>query len=211
MKKHGKSKTKLNVILVFVLILLVLTAIVLAVHLIHKTDEYLEEKIYFPKDEDEPEQLIYEKYVKSASEEFAVDESVIYAVIFCESNFQADATSSVGAMGLMQMMPATFDEMQGYLNEQYDTEALYEPEVSIRYGTYYLSRLYRIFDDWELTFAAYNAGPTRVLEWLDDDQYTVDGKLVEIPYPETAHYVEKVKGMVEKYNELYHTEVQDDT
>lgn len=211
MKKQKRGKLNLNVILVFVLILLVLTAIVLAIHIIHKTDEFLDEKIYFPKDEENPEQLVYEDYVKAASEEFSVDMAVIYAVIYAESNFDPEATSSVGAMGLMQMMPATFEEMQGYLKEQYDTEALYQPEVNIRYGTYYLSRLYRTFGDWELVFAAYNAGPTRVREWLTDERYAADGKLIDIPYSETAHYVEKVMGMVEKYNEIYQTEVQNDT
>lgn len=206
MKRHRRRKSRLNLILLFVIILLTLTAIMLAVQLIHKTDDYLEEKIYFPKDENEPEKLMYADYVKAASEEFEVDEAIIYAVIYCESDFDADATSSVGAMGLMQMMPATFEEMQGYLNEEYDTEALYEPEVSIRYGTYYLSRLYRYFDDWEIVFAAYNAGPTRVSSWLSDERYSKDGKLTDIPYSETANYVEKVLGMVEKYENINQTE-----
>ncbi len=206
-----RRRSKLNALLIFLLTLLVLVAIVLAVHLIQNTGDYLDEKIYFPKDEDDPDRLVYEDYVRAASEEFSVDMAIIYAVIYCESDFDPEATSSVGAMGLMQMMPATFEEMQGYLKETYDTEALYAPEVSIRYGTYYLSRLYRSFGDWEIVFAAYNAGPTRVREWLGDEEYAADGKLVEIPYPETEHYVEKVKGMVEKYKELYQTEVQNDT
>lgn len=211
MKKQLFGKSKLNLFLFFVLILLVLVAIMLAIDLLRETDEYLDEEIYFPKDKKDPESLLYEDIVCAASEEFDVDEAIIYAVIYCESNFRADAESSAGALGLMQMMPATFEEMQGYLDEVHETEALFEPEVSIRYGTYYLSRLYRVFGDWEIVFAAYNAGPTRVREWLSDEQYAADGKLVHIPYPETAHYVEKVKGMVEKYNELNQTEVQNDT
>lgn len=211
MAKLKRAKKRIRTVAVFLLISAVLALIVLAVHLIHETDDYLDEKIYFPKDEENPDQLIYEDYVRAASEEFEVDMAIIYAIIYCESNFVSDATSPVGAMGLMQMMPATFEEMQGYLKEEYDTEALYEPEVNIRFCTYYLSRLYRTFEDWELVYAAYNAGPTRVRQWLSDEQYAAEGRLVEIPYPETAHYVEKVKGMVEKYNELYQTEVQDDT
>lgn len=206
-----RRRSKLNALLIFLLTLLVLVAIMLAVHVIHKTGDYLDEMRYFPKDKDDPEQLVYEDYVRAASEEFSVDMAIIYAVIYCESDFDPKATSSVGAMGLMQMMPATFEEMQDYLKETYDTEALYDPEVSIRYGTYYLSRLYRSFGDWEIVFAAYNAGPTCVREWLGDENYAEDGKLVDIPYPETARYVEKVKGMVEKYKELYQTEVQNDT
>lgn len=210
-KRPDRKKRKHNTILIAILVFLILTAIVLAVELIHRTDDYLDELIYFPEDENKSGQLMYYDYVSGASEEFGVDVSIIYAVIYCESRFDADATSSAGAMGLMQMMPATFEEMQGYLKETHDTEALFEPEVSIRYGTYYLSRLYRTFEDWETVFAAYNAGPTIVLKWLKDERYASDGKLIQIPYPETARYVEKVKGMVEKYNELYQTEVQNDT
>lgn len=211
MIKQIFGKSKLNLILFFVLILLVLAAIMLAIGILGDTNDYLEEKLYFPKDKEDPESLLYEDIVSSAAEEFEIDAAIIYAVIYCESNFNPNAESSAGALGLMQMMPATFEEMQGYLDEVHETEALFEPEVSIRYGTYYLSRLYRTFGDWETVFAAYNAGPTRVREWLSDEQYSADGKLVHIPYSETAHYVEKVKGMVEKYNELYQTEVQNDT
>lgn len=206
MKKQKRGSKILSRLLMFGIILFALIVIVLAIELVHQTRDFLDEKMYFPKDKEEPEKLVYEDIVRAASKEFQVDMPIIYAIIYCESNFDPEAKSSVGAMGLMQMMPATFEEMQGYLDETHDPEALFQPEVSIRYGTYYLSRLYRSFGDWELTFAAYNAGPTIVRKWLNDEQYAKEGKLVEIPYPETAHYVEKVKGMVEKYKEIYQTE-----
>lgn len=209
MKKRKKGKKPLDTALIAVLVLLVLVAVVLMVRLIQMSGEYLEERLYLPRDGDD--RLMYEAYVDAASEACEVDKAIIYAVIYCESNFDPDATSSVGAMGLMQMMPATFEEMQGYLKEEHDIEALYDPEINIRYGTYYLSRLYRIFGDWETVYAAYNAGPTKVLDWLDDERYAEDGKLTDIPYSETAHYVEKVSGMVEKYKELFQTEEQNDT
>lgn len=211
MSTNKKTKKLFSKAFVFIIVLAVLSVIVLALYMIHTSNDYLEEIKYFPKDEDEPEKLIYEDYVTASSEEFTVDKSIIYAVIYCESGFDAEASSKVGAFGLMQMMPATFEEMQGYLKESHDTEALFDPEISIRYGTYYLSRLYRTFGDWETVFAAYNAGPTIVLKWLKDESYAKDGKLVHIPYPETANYVEKVKGMVEIYKEYYQTEVQNDT
>lgn len=179
---------------------------------IQETGERIDEKLYFPKDTENPDELLYAEYVRASSAEFAVDESIIYAVIYCESNFQSDAVSSVGAKGLMQMMPPTFEELQGYLKETHDEDALFDPEISIRYGTYYLSRLYQRFGNWETAFAAYNAGPTIVSKWLKDETYSQDGKtLAQIPYSETTHYVKKVCGMVEKYNELYQTEVQNDT
>ena len=179
---------------------------------IFKAGEQIDEQLYFPKDKNNPDRLQYQQYVNAAGEEFGVDASVIYAVIYCESNFEADATSSAGAKGLMQMMPATFQEMQGYLKETHEEDELFDPAINIRYGTYYLSRLYKRFGNWETAFAAYNAGPTVVSKWLKDEAYSTDGKtLSHIPYSETSHYVKKVSGMVEKYNEYYQTEVQNDT
>ena len=105
-------------------------------------------------------------------------------------------------------MPSTFLELQGYLSETYDDDALFEPQISIRYGTFYLSRMYDRFGDWELAFAAYNAGPTTVSRWLKDEAYSKDGKLVHIPYEETENYVKKVTDTVEKYKEYYPMEVQ---
>ena len=210
-KRRSKIRSLLHGIFVLALLLLIGAATVGILSLLTETNEQIDEKLYFPKDEAHPEQLKYADLVESASREFGVEEAVIYAVIYCESNFKADAVSSVGARGLMQMMPATFREMQGYLGETYDDDALFEPQVSIRYGTYYLSRMYDRFGDWEIAFAAYNAGPTAVSKWLKDDKYSKDGKLVQIPYPETENYVKKVTGMVEKYKEYYPTEVQNDT
>lgn len=206
-----KHKSKLNWFFVLIMLLAIAVTLAGALSLIHGTGDLIDESLYFPKDKEHPEKLVYADYVSAASEEFGVDEAIIYAVIYCESNFRPEAESDAGARGLMQMMPATFEEMQGYLGETYDADALFEPQISIRYGTYYLARMYDRFGDWEIAFAAYNAGPTAVSKWLKNEEYCQDGKLVQIPYPETENYVKKVTGMVEKYKELYPTEVQNDT
>lgn len=198
-------------VLVTLLVLAIGIVFMGAIALLHETVEWIDEARYFPKDKEHPEQLKYAEWVESASKEFGVEEAVIYAVIYCESDFDPRAVSSVGARGLMQMMPATFKELQGHLDETYDDDALFEPQISIRYGTFYLSRMYDRFGDWSIAFAAYNAGPTVVSKWLKDDAYSKDGKLVNIPYEETDNYVKKVTDMVEKYKEYYPMEVQNDT
>lgn len=210
-KRKSKFRRFLSGLFVFLLLLLAGVAIIGALSMLSETNDQIDESLYFPKDKAHPDQLQYADLVESASKEFGVEEAVIYAVIWCESNFKADAVSSVGARGLMQMMPATFAEMQGYLKETHEDDALFDPVVSIRYGTYYLSRMYDRFGDWELAFAAYNAGPTAVSKWLKDEKYSKDGKLIQIPYPETEAYVKKVMGMVEKYKKYYPMEVQNDT
>ena len=71
----------------------------------------------------------YKSIVTEQAAEYDLEESLVYAVIKAESNFDAEAVSSVGAVGLMQMMPETFYWMQTHVGETYDESALYEPEV----------------------------------------------------------------------------------
>ena len=150
----------------------------------------------------------YEDIVKKYSAEYNIPEYVIFAVIKVESDFEPLAKSSANAMGLMQMTPDTFRWLTGsqHLAEHLPTDALYIPDVSIRYGCYYLLYLYRKFNyDWDLTFAAYNAGEGNVAKWLADDEYCdEDGNLVYIPFRETRSYVKKVNSAIEMYKKLYY-------
>ena len=146
----------------------------------------------------------YSGFVKKYAEEFAVPETVCYAVIKCESSFNSAAVSSAGAMGLMQMMPATFADLCSRLGEEHDTSMLYDPETSIKYGIYYLSRLYKRFGVWETAIAAYNCGQGRVAGWIEDGLADESGRLTEIPIAETATYVKRVTNAIEKYQELYY-------
>lgn len=151
--------------------------------------------------------LTYEDIIADASKEFDVPEYIIYATIKVESNFDPYAVSGVGAIGLMQMMPSTFEWLTGeeHLGENLSTRKLDDPRVSIRYGTYYLSYLYKKFDyNWDTTFAAYNGGEGNVIKWLDNPKYS-DGKgnLVKIPFSETRNYVKKINSEIEKYKQLY--------
>ncbi|MBR6680768.1 MAG: lytic transglycosylase domain-containing protein [Clostridia bacterium] len=150
----------------------------------------------------------FSSYVKTYASEYNIPEYIIFAVIETESGFDKDAESSVGARGLMQMMPSTFEWLTGpeHLGERLPSSKLYDPEISIKYGTYYLNYLYKKFDyNWDNTFAAYNAGEGNVAEWLESDKYS-DGKgnLVNIPFKETAHYVKKVNDNIEIYKKLYY-------
>ncbi|MBE6557373.1 MAG: lytic transglycosylase domain-containing protein [Ruminococcaceae bacterium] len=149
----------------------------------------------------------YEEIIADASREFDVPEEIIYATIKVESGFDPEAVSSAGAVGLMQMMPDTFEELTGvyHLNENLPTSALKDPEVSIRYGTYYLSYLFRYFDyNWEYASIAYNAGMGRLTQWLRDPAYTdEEGNLKKIPYPETKSYIKKINQAIDTYRDLY--------
>lgn len=147
----------------------------------------------------------YRDYVETYASRFSVPEAVLYAVMRTESGFDSAAESSAGAVGLMQLMPDTFRWLtQDVLHEYLEDGMRYDPETSIRYGACLLSRYYLRFGRWELAFAAYNAGETRVDGWLADESIADGaGGLRRIPYRETRHYVSKVQKAVSVYEKLY--------
>lgn len=150
----------------------------------------------------------YSDYVSQYAYEYNVPESLIYAVIKVESDFNPNAISGAGAMGLMQMMPSTFEEMTSdkYLGENLDVDELFDPEVSIRYGTYYLKYLHGYFEgNWNNAIAAYNGGMGNVSKWLANAEYSDgEGNLTYIPFEETRNYVQKVNKARQTYQELYY-------
>lgn len=152
-----------------------------------------------------PKPSEYAQYVSRYSSEYGVPEELIWAVIKTESNFKASAVSGVGAVGLMQLMPDTFNEItNSRLNERLDAGMRYDPETNIRYGTYYLSYLYARYGSWSTALAAYNAGLGKVDVWLENKDYSNNGStLNHIPYKETRNYVKKVQKALEMYEKLY--------
>ncbi len=154
------------------------------------------ERVMFPR--------TYREVVEEQAGAFELEESLVYAVIKAESNFDPDAQSSVGAMGLMQMMPNTFIWMQSLLGETYEENALYEPEVSVRFGCALLRLLLDEYGDLTAALSAYNAGMGNVTSWLSDTAYSLDGKTLNtIPFSETRMYVQKVLRYKENYENIY--------
>ena len=149
----------------------------------------------------------YIDYVRKYAYEYNIPESVIFAVIKVESDFDPEAESVVGARGLMQMMPSTFEWLtsEEHLGENLHKNKLFTPEVSIRYGTYYLNYLYEKFDrNWDTALAAYNAGEGNVAKWLESPAYHDKmGKLQNIPFKETRSYVRKVNLAKNFYEHTY--------
>ena len=149
--------------------------------------------------------LEYAEYVSVYAEEYGIPESVVYAVIRTESEFDSGAVSSAGAVGLMQLMPETFRQLTDeVLFEHLADGMLYDPETNIRYGIYYLSYLYDRYGDWETALAAYNGGLGNVDEWLESDRYADgEGGLKHIPFRETRQFVSRVDKARHTYERLY--------
>lgn len=146
--------------------------------------------------------LKYTEYVEKYSEEYGVPQEIIYAVIKSESSFVADAVSYRGAIGLMQIMPSTYEWLCTKTGDDPNTSFLYDPEINIKYGTYLLSYFYSKFGVWETVYAAYNAGDTRVKGWLENEEYSENGLLVNIPIEETRNYVKRVTDNAKTYSEI---------
>ncbi|MBR6594475.1 MAG: lytic transglycosylase domain-containing protein [Clostridia bacterium] len=149
--------------------------------------------------------LEHKELIEKYAEKHGMPPELLAAVIKTESGFDENARSRVGAIGLMQLMPSTAEEIAWRMGVEYDASALTDPETNISYGTYYLKHLYDLLGaDWDNACAAYNAGIGRVTGWLKNEEYCKDGKTLSyIPIEETRNYVNKINNYKEKYKKLY--------
>ena len=99
--------------------------------------------------------------VAEESRRHGIDTELLMSVIFSESGFRVDAVSEKGAIGLMQLLPSTAEEIADQLNLRWQGDAhLLNPQANIALGSYYLRQLMDLFDDdLELALTAYNKGP----------------------------------------------------
>ena len=133
-------------------------------------------------------------WIEKYSAQNGIEPAFAAAVILRESSYNPMATSSVGARGLMQLMPDTFEQVRAQLRESTTFADMYDPETNIRYGCWYLGYLSRIFDGDPIEIAcAYHAGPNNVKLWIMN--YAADQQnlqLDEIPMEDTRYYAGKV-------------------
>jgi soluble lytic murein transglycosylase len=144
--------------------------------------------------------LRYENIVRGHARNYDLDPAFLAAVIEQESKFRADARSSAGAIGLMQLQPAT---AKGNAlrtgGSKFVLSDLYDPELNVRYGSWYLHHLMTKYGDERLALAAYNAGQQNVDRWRANGQ--------EIQFPETRAYVDKVERLRAIYRRAYAEEL----
>jgi soluble lytic murein transglycosylase len=143
--------------------------------------------------------LRHDDIIRQQAAEKDLDASMIAAVIYAESRFR-DQESHAGARGLMQVTPATarvIERLSG--GTTFVTSDLSDPEINIRYGTYYLKYLLDRYEGDEVAaLAAYNAGTGNVDRWGG-----VDLEMSDITFPETRAYVEQVLDKREEYRDEY--------
>ena len=147
----------------------------------------------------------YEAEIRQAAAEFSLDPAYVASVALAESSFDAEAVSSVGAIGLMQIVPSTGEWIAGKFDEAFDVQNLYDPAVNLRYGCWYLRFLLDRYDgDMRTASTAYHQGQGRVDEWLKNPEYSEDGKTLSvISSSVTDTYVNRILDNYEHYQELY--------
>lgn len=148
----------------------------------------------------------YIEYVEKYSEKYDLEPSLVYAVINTESKFDPNAISYKGACGLMQVSVITGEWGATEVGmKNYSSELLFDPEINIELGCWYLETLLLQFGgNMNTALAAYNAGSGNVSKWLKNDLYSDDGyNLADIPFKETVHYVKKVIFSKKMYEKLY--------
>lgn len=138
--------------------------------------------------------LAYTENFISAASKTRADASFLMAIARSESAFREDARSPVGALGLMQLMPATAKATARKVGVRYNKKSLLQAPVNIKLGSQYFNELLEKFNGNRiLATAAYNAGPHRVNRWLNDAApLPFDAWIETIPFKETRHYVQRV-------------------
>jgi len=164
---------------------------------LRKTQEYWHGLFPFP---------YYEEILKYATEH-KVNPLLVISLMRQESTFQLNARSTVGATGLMQIMPATGEWVANQIN--LTGYSLTEPEDNINLGSWYLSHTHQAYNDNSmLAVASYNAGPGNVNSWVKKFDFNDPDMFVEnIPFPETKGYVEAVFSNYWNYLRIYNPEI----
>ena len=174
-----------------VLVLAVLAIGGFAVYLIGTNPPWFE-RIRYP--------LRYSEYVRVHARANGLDPALLAAVIYQESKFDAAAQSSAGAIGLMQLTPATAKGIALRTGgSAFTLSDLTDPAINIRYGTWYLHDLVAKYGSLRLALAAYNAGQGNVDRW----QASGEG----IQFAETRAYVDRVEHLRQVYKDAWHAQL----
>jgi soluble lytic murein transglycosylase len=164
-------------------------AVLLAVFgTIHLTQPAWYERLWHP--------LRYEHIVVGHARHYRLDPALLAAVIYQESKFDADARSDRGAIGLMQLLPETAEGIAARTGGgRFRLDDLYDPEINVRFGAWYLRHLLDKYRSERLALAAYNAGQANVDRWRE--------RGLSIQFDETRAFVDSVEHLKKTYRHAY--------
>ena len=150
--------------------------------------------------------LYYSDLITAEAQKYGHDPLFMFSVIRQESLFEGFVRSTANAHGLMQVVPATGEQIATELNwpPAFDSEDLYRPIVSVRFGAYYLSKNRDLLDsNLYAGLAAYNAGPGNAIVWRDLAGNDPDLLLEIIRFQETRDYIRFIYEIFSTYRTLY--------
>ena len=144
--------------------------------------------------------LEYEHIIRTHAANHDLDPALLAAVVYVESRFDPNAESDAGAIGLMQLLP---DTAKGIAlrtgGAGFVVADLRDPEINVRYGSWYLDHLLGRYGRMDLALAAYHAGQGNVDQWQQDGSGIV--------FPETRDYVRRVTELERIYSRVYRNEL----
>jgi soluble lytic murein transglycosylase len=152
------------------------------------------QRLYYP--------LEHQDAIAESAERHEVNPYLVAAMIDAESDWEGGIVSEAGAVGLMQVLPATADDLaeRGFVDEAtVESGELSDPDVNIEYGTAYVRLLVERYHEVETALAAYNAGMANADDWAEEGGDIRDA----IDFPETRHYVLRVARARDVYERLY--------
>ena len=174
------------------ILLVVVVAVVAGAFAYVDTDPPWFDRIRYP--------LHYSEFVRVHARQHRLDPAFLAAVIYQESKFDSHAKSASGAMGLMQLTPSTARGIAIRTGgNAFRTEDLYDPDINIRYGSWYLDHLFQKYGSERLVLAAYNAGQGNVDEWRRNNE--------PIQFSETRAYVSRVETLKGVYRKAWRSEL----
>lgn len=150
--------------------------------------------------------LAYPGEIGEASHKTGLHPALILALMRTESNYQPDIMSVANARGLMQILPATGEKIAERMGEPAPSlDELFDPELNIRYGAWYLATLTEEFGgQYPLAIASYNGGPFNVKRWVEQaGPVSLEEFIETIPFDQTRMYVKKVLGTFYLYRLLF--------
>lgn len=148
----------------------------------------------------------YRAHVEQYANFYGMEPNMVYAIMKAESGFRPNVVSYAGAIGLMQLMPETYErDISAKIGREGDASHLYDPETNIQAGVWYFSYWYAYYGTAAETLAAYHAGVGNVNKWREAgyvDEYGVLD-VDKIPLQGTQNYVNTVLYYKSQYDALY--------
>ncbi len=158
----------------------------------------------------ETHQYAYRELIEREASANNLHPAFVAAIIYNESSFNPSAESSVGARGLMQMMPDTAEWVHGKIDADtaYSFDLMYDADKNVTYACWYLAYLSnRFHSDPVLVAAAFHAGQTTVENWLTDSRYSADSQTIELENMAegpTKNYATRIMNSFAIYRRLYY-------